>query len=73
MAGECYLKQGLHFAEDHFLPEIVDPDTLEPLPMGEKGELVITTLTKEAFPMLRYRTRDITWLMDEPCQCGEHL
>ena len=70
VAGECYLKQGLHFAEDHFLPEIVDPDTLEPLPMGEKGELVITTLTKEAFPMLRYRTRDITWLMDEPCQCG---
>lgn len=70
VSGECYLKQGLHFAEDHFLPEIVDPETLEPLPLGEKGELVITTLTKEGFPMLRYRTRDITWLNDEPCACG---
>ncbi len=50
--------------------EIIDPDTLETLPIGDKGELVITTLTKEAFPMLRYRTRDITWLIDEPCECG---
>ena len=70
VSGECYLKCGLHFAEDHFLPEIIDPDTLETLPAGEKGELVITTLTKEGFPMLRYRTRDITWLIDEPCKCG---
>ena len=70
VSGECYLKCGLHFAEDHFLPEIIDPDTLETLPPGEKGELVVTTLTKEGFPMLRYRTRDITWLIDEPCRCG---
>ena len=70
VSGECYLKCGLHFAEDDFLPEIIDPDTLETLPAGEKGELVITTLTKEGFPMLRYRTRDITWLIDEPCKCG---
>lgn len=69
-SGECYLKQGLHIAEDQFISEMVDPDTLEPLPMGEQGELVITTLVREAFPVLRYRTRDITWLNDEPCQCG---
>ena len=69
-SGECYLKRGLHIAEDQFISEVIDPDTLEPLPMGEQGELVITTLTKEAFPMLRYRTRDITWLNDEPCECG---
>ncbi|HIU26559.1 MAG TPA: phenylacetate--CoA ligase [Candidatus Copromorpha excrementigallinarum] len=69
-SGECYLKQGLHIAEDQFISEIVDPDTLEPLPMGEKGELVITPLVREAFPVLRYRTRDITWLNDEPCRCG---
>ena len=69
-SGECYLKNGLHIAEDQFLSEVIDPDTLQPLPIGDKGELVITTLTKEAFPMLRYRTRDITWLMDEPCACG---
>ena len=69
-SGECYLKNGLHIAEDQFISEIIDPNTLETLPIGDKGELVITTLTKEAFPMLRYRTRDITWLMDEPCACG---
>ena len=69
-SGECYLKNGLHIAEDQFISEVIDPDTLQPLPIGDKGELVITTLTKEAFPMLRYRTRDITWLMDEPCACG---
>lgn len=69
-SGECFLKKGLHIAEDHFLPEIIDPDTLKPLETGEKGELVVTTLTKEGFPMLRYRTRDITWLVDEPCGCG---
>lgn len=70
MSGECYIKNGMHIAEDHFLPEIIDPETLEPLPMGEKGELVVTALTKEGFPMLRYRTRDITWFDDSPCPCG---
>ncbi len=69
-SGECYLKRGLHIAEDQFISEIINPDTLEPLPIGDQGELVVTTLTKEAFPMLRYRTRDITWLNDEPCECG---
>ncbi len=69
-AGECYLKQGMHIAEDHYYSEVVDPETLEPLPIGEKGEVVITTLTKQAFPVLRYRTRDISWFNDEPCQCG---
>jgi phenylacetate-CoA ligase len=60
----------LHGWEDHFLFEIIDPHTLQPLPMGAAGELVITTLTKEALPMIRYRTRDITRLNDEPCACG---
>ena len=71
VACECHMVQnGLHGWEDHFLFEIVDPDTLQPKPMGEAGELVITTLTKEALPMVRYRTRDITRLSDEPCACG---
>jgi phenylacetate-CoA ligase len=71
VAAECHVAQsGLHGWEDHFLFEIVDPETLQPLPMGEAGELVITTLTKEALPMVRYRTRDITRLSDEPCACG---
>jgi phenylacetate-CoA ligase len=72
---ECHLAQhGLHGWEDHFLFEVIDPKTLQPLPMGEAGELVITTLTKEALPMIRYRTRDITRLTDEPCACGRtHL
>src|SRR5215467_9355469 len=71
VAAECHVAQnGLHGWEDHFLFEIVDPETLKPLPMGEAGELVITTLTKEALPMVRYRTRDITRLSDEPCACG---
>lgn len=69
-SGECYKKNGMHIAEDHFYTEVVDPDTLEPLPLGEKGELVITTLTKEAMPVLRYRTKDISWLDDSPCSCG---
>ena len=69
-SGECYKKNGMHIAEDHFYTEVVDPDTLGPLPMGEKGELVITSLTKEACPVLRYRTRDISWLDDSPCSCG---
>ncbi len=63
-------KRGLHIFEDHFIPEIIDPDTGEVLPPGEKGELVFTTLTKEAFPVIRYRTRDITRLITEPCTCG---
>ena len=71
---ECLeAKNGLHLFEDHFLPEIIDPNTLEPLPPGEVGELVITTLTKEAFPMVRYRTRDISVLYPEPCRCGRTL
>jgi phenylacetate-CoA ligase len=71
VACECRSAQaGLHGWEDHFLFEIIDPETLQPLPMGETGELVITTLTKEALPMVRYRTRDITCLNDEPCVCG---
>lgn len=71
VACECHTMQsGLHGWEDHFLFEVVDPETLEPRPIGEPGELVITTLTKEALPMIRYRTRDITWLNDEPCACG---
>src|SRR6266446_5447239 len=71
VAAECHVAQsGLHGWEDHFLFEIVDPETLKPLPMGEAGELVITTLTKEALPMVRYRTRDMTRLSDEPCACG---
>ena len=60
VAGECTLRQGMHIAEDHFLAEIIDPNTLEPLPEGEQGELIITPLTKEAFPLLRYRTKDIS-------------
>lgn len=68
---ECVEAQsGLHIADDHFLPEIVDPETGEVLPEGEMGELVITTLTKEAFPLIRYRTGDITRLNSEPCVCG---
>ncbi len=71
---ECHeAKRGLHMFEDHFLPEIIDPVTGTPLPYGEKGELVITSLTKEAFPVIRYRTRDITVLNPEPCVCGRTL
>ncbi len=71
---ECIeAKNGLHLFEDHFLPEIIDPVTLERLPAGETGELVITTLTKEALPLLRYRTRDVTSLTYTPCKCGRTL
>jgi len=70
---ECPNKCGMHIFEDHFLPEIVDPETGEPLPYGQRGELVITTLTKEAQPVIRFRTRDIVTLDPEPCVCGRTL
>ena len=71
VAIECHeAKNGLHIFEDHFIPEIIDPETGEVLPYGETGELVFTTITKEAFPVIRYRTRDITSLNPEPCKCG---
>ncbi len=70
VAIECEEKCGLHIFEDHFMPEIIDPRTGEVLPYGEKGELVLTTITKEALPIIRYRTRDITTLTVEPCLCG---
>ena len=71
VACECHVSQnGLHGWEDHFLFEVVDPKTLEPVKDGDPGELVITTLTKEALPMVRYRTRDITRLERAPCECG---
>lgn len=73
VSGECLEKQGLHINEDHFFPEIVDPATGEPLPYGQTGELVLTTITKEGFALLRYRTRDITSLNPEPCRCGRTL
>lgn len=70
VAIECPEKIGLHIFEDHFIPEIIDPETGEVLPPGSKGELVLTTVTKEALPMIRYRTRDLTSLISEPCACG---
>jgi len=71
VATECsHAQDGLHGWEDHFLYEVVDPETGDPLPYGERGELVISTLTKQALPMIRYRTRDITRLIEEPCSCG---
>jgi phenylacetate-CoA ligase len=71
VASECLaVRNGLHGWEDHFLFEVIDPKTLEPVAAGEAGELVITTLTKEALPMVRYRSRDITRLNHEPCACG---
>jgi phenylacetate-CoA ligase len=74
VSAECReARDGLHVHEDHFLVEVVDPDTGAPLPDGEEGELVFTTLTKEALPLLRYRTRDIASLNREPCACGRTL
>jgi len=73
VANDCDARCGLHVHEDHFYPEIIDPDTGAPLPDGQKGELVFTTFTKEAFPLLRYRTRDISVLHKEPCDCGRTL
>jgi phenylacetate-CoA ligase len=70
VAFECQHKLGMHLWEDHFIPEIVDPQTGEPLPDGERGELVLTTLCREAMPILRYRTRDITSLISDECPCG---
>jgi len=70
---DCEAQDGLHINEDHFLAEIVDPATLEPLPIGEQGELVITSLQRRAMPMLRYRTKDITKLRRETCSCGRTL
>lgn len=70
VAMECRCKQGMHINEDHFIAEVIDPNTGKVLPSGEMGELVITTLTKEAIPVIRYRTRDITSLIEEPCECG---
>jgi phenylacetate-CoA ligase len=70
VASECEAKDGLHLMEDHFLPEIIDPETGEPVAEGRLGELVITTLTKEGIPLLRYRTRDVTRLTRTPCRCG---
>lgn len=73
VAGECEAKNGLHVNEDHFLVEVIDPETGTHVAPGEIGEIVFTTLTKEAFPVIRYRTRDLTRLIEEPCECGRTL
>ena len=73
VATECEHRCGLHIFEDHFIPEIIDPDTAEVLPEGETGELVLTCVTKEAFPVIRFRTRDIVSLNYDPCECGRTL
>ncbi|MBI4242054.1 MAG: phenylacetate--CoA ligase, partial [Candidatus Rokubacteria bacterium] len=70
VAVECPEQQGMHVHEDHFLLEVIDPETLVPVPPGTPGELVFTTLTKEALPLLRYRTGDLSMLLAEPCRCG---
>lgn len=70
VAFECIYKNGMHIWEDYFLVEIIDPATGEPLPEGEKGEMVLTSLNREAMPLIRYRTRDITSIISEPCKCG---
>jgi phenylacetate-CoA ligase len=73
VSGECAYRCGLHIAEDHFIAEVVDPATGEPLPAGQEGELVFTTVSKEAFPVIRYRTGDVGSLTLEPCACGRTL
>jgi phenylacetate-CoA ligase len=73
VGNECCEQDGLHIFEDHFYPEIIDPETLEPVPDGQEGELVLTTLSKKAMPMLRYRTRDITAISTEACACGRSI
>ncbi|MGM0367014.1 MAG: phenylacetate--CoA ligase family protein [Actinomycetota bacterium] len=70
---ECLEQKGLHINEDHFLVEIIDPRTGKVLPAGQKGELVFTSLTKKAFPVIRYRTKDISYLIEEECSCGKKL
>lgn len=70
VAFECEEQNGMHICEDYFLPEIVDPETLEPVPDGQIGELVFTSFAKEAFPLIRYRTKDITYITREKCKCG---
>ena len=73
VSTSCSENAGMHIMEDYFFPEIIDPDTLEPLPDGEKGELVITTIGKKGMPLVRYRTRDICYLNHEKCECGRTL
>ena len=73
VACDCQYHKGLHVYEDHFLPEIIDSETLKSVPAGETGELVFTTLTKEGIPLLRYRTRDLTSIDYSPCECGRTL
>jgi phenylacetate-CoA ligase len=73
VGSECRCQAGLHIFEDHFYPEIIDPESGLPVPEGQEGELVVTTLSKHAMPMLRYRTRDITAFISEPCLCGRTL
>jgi phenylacetate-CoA ligase len=73
IAGECLEQNGMHIQEDHFYAEIIDPESGRVLGPGEKGELVITTLTKEAFPVIRYRTGDLCSIIDEPCSCGRTM
>ena len=73
VAFDCEAQDGLHINEDHFYPEIVDPVTLEPVPLGERGELILTSLQRRAMPMIRYRTKDITRLRRETCSCGRTL
>ncbi|MBW2514316.1 MAG: phenylacetate--CoA ligase family protein, partial [Deltaproteobacteria bacterium] len=70
---ECSRHEGIHYWADYYLLEILDPETLEPVPEGEVGEMVVTTLCKEAAPLIRYRTRDLTRLLPEPCSCGNLL
>lgn len=73
VACDCQYHKGLHVYEDHFLPEVIDPDTLKRVPDGQTGELVFSTLTKEGLPLLRYRTRDLTSIDYSPCECGRTL
>ncbi len=73
VSGECIYKTGMHINEDFFIPEIIDPNTEEVLPWGEKGELVITTISKQGIPLLRYRTKDITYLISDRCKCGRTM
>jgi phenylacetate-CoA ligase len=73
VASECLFQNGLHISEDHFFPEIIDPETLEVLPEGKTGELVFTTITKEGLPLIRYRTRDLSRLTYDKCACGRTM